>query len=446
MPGKIFLSVVLALFFNLSLASTIAIIDSGVDMKHRAIAPFAWVNQEEIPDNNRDDDKNGYEDDIHGWNFAENNHEVIDYKYLGTFSPDTYRFFDVQYKAMIGQATEEELAWIREKVKDQDFIRELSTFGNFIHGTHVSGIAIRDLQDSKILAIKLLPTEVSLPKYNDKNATKDFRMTLVKSALKELAAQQMNLMEEISIYIDGHGAKVANGSFGTGYAQAKKISAIVFKGIFWRDATEEELHEISIHFLNSLISEGQRMLGGASGTLFVFAAGNDGTNNDEYPTSPANLGGTNSISVAATHKRNSLASFSNFGVETVDVAAPGLGINSSIPGDEYLVVSGTSQAAPYVANVASKINEINSGLEPAQVKKILMDTVDKKDFLKGKVKSGGIVNSDRALYAANLTRSGTLEQAIGMAIKDVTDIPVEKGINTIPEFVFTLPLQSGFAF
>ena len=188
------------------------------------------------------------------------------------------------------------------------------------------------------------------------------------------------------------------------------------------------------------------MLGGASGTLFVFAAGNDGTNNDEYPTSPANLGGTNSISVAATHKRNSLASFSNFGVETVDVAAPGLGINSSIPGDEYLVVSGTSQAAPYVANVASKINEINSGLEPAQVKKILVDTVDKKDFLKGKVKSGGIVNSDRALYAANLTRSGTLEQAIGMAIKDVTDIPVEKGINTIPEFVFTLPLQSGFAF
>ena len=75
-------------------------------------------------------------------------------------------------------------------------------------------------------------------------------------------------------------------------------------------------------------------------TLFVFAAGNDGTNNDKYPTSPANIDSPNSISVAATLDRSKLASFSNYGKKTVDVAAPGVSILSAAPGDNYIKVSG----------------------------------------------------------------------------------------------------------
>ena len=53
-----------------------------------ALIPYAWVNPVDIADNNRDEDGNGYQDDVHGWNFAEGNNEVIDYSYLGLLNDD----------------------------------------------------------------------------------------------------------------------------------------------------------------------------------------------------------------------------------------------------------------------------------------------------------------------------------------------------------------------
>ena len=63
-------------------ASILAIIDSGTDIQHNDISSQVWKNPIEIPDNNRDEDKNGYQDDVYGWNFAESNNQVIDYSYL----------------------------------------------------------------------------------------------------------------------------------------------------------------------------------------------------------------------------------------------------------------------------------------------------------------------------------------------------------------------------
>ena len=60
-------------------AATLAIIDSGTDMKHIEIADFAWTNPNDTPDSGRDEDRNGYPDDTFGWNFAEGNNQVIDY-------------------------------------------------------------------------------------------------------------------------------------------------------------------------------------------------------------------------------------------------------------------------------------------------------------------------------------------------------------------------------
>jgi subtilisin family serine protease len=428
-------------------AATLAVIDSGTDMKHKEIAPYAWMNPVEIPGNNRDEDRNGYQDDIFGWNFAEKNNMVIDYSYLGTLNDDIRRLFDIQAKMFYGTVTEEEMAWIRTMVKNEAFMKRLSIYGNFMHGTHVGAIAIEDAMDSKMLAVKLIPTEVKLPG-QESSYEKGLGKFLVKKALGVLAKQQMVTMSEIGYYVDGHNVDVANGSFGTGYAQAEMIITMLYKTILRKEPSKEDLTELAHHFLSTMLEEGKKFVATAPKTLFVFAAGNDGSNNDLYPTSPTNIKADNVISVGATLERNSIASFSNFGAKTVDVAAPGVAIESASPGDNYIKVSGTSQAAPYVANIALKIKEINKELSPKALKKIIMNTVDKKAYLAGKVKTEGIVNTTRALRAAFYSTSRDLETSIKMANEEVADIKSEKGLGpvykTALEPAFIMPLPSPF--
>src|SRR4051812_13996805 len=86
-------------------AAKIAVIDSGLDYKHEMIVPNLWTNPNETFDR-RDEDGNGYQDDVHGWNFAEQNSQIIDYKYLGTFSPDCTKLFEVQGRILLKQASE----------------------------------------------------------------------------------------------------------------------------------------------------------------------------------------------------------------------------------------------------------------------------------------------------------------------------------------------------
>lgn len=412
------------IFSTKLLASTVAVIDSGVDYKHKVLAPQMWINPAEVADNNRDEDRNGYQDDVFGWNFAESNNQIIDYKYVGTFSEDPYKVFAIQARMFLGTATEEDRVWLTEKKKDPNFMKELQKFGNFVHGTHVAGISAKNNPEAKILGVKLIPTEVKLPGRSSFNKDDSGRMQLLKTILSKLATQQMVLLAEIGAYVHTHKSDVANCSFGTGYAQAKMIVGALYKIAFGKEGTDEELKDPTLHFMSALVTEGQKFVGAAPQTLFVIAAGNDGANNDEYPTSPANVKADNTITVAASFDRAKLASFSNYG-KMVDVAAPGVIINSAIPGvngDEMLKVSGTSQASPYVANVASLIKDANKSLSPAQMKEILMGTVDKKDFLIGKVKSDGIVNPDRALYAAKLTLSMSVNEAIAVSIANVADI------------------------
>ena len=78
-------------------ASVVAIVDSGTDYKHVALQENIWVNSKEIADNDRDEDRNGYQDDIYGWNFAESNNQVIDYSYLGLLNDNVRKFFQIQF-------------------------------------------------------------------------------------------------------------------------------------------------------------------------------------------------------------------------------------------------------------------------------------------------------------------------------------------------------------
>jgi cell wall-associated protease len=438
-------TLLLLLLSSASMAATVAIIDSGTDMKHPDIAPYAWTNPNEIPGNNRDEDSNGYQDDIFGWNFAEGNNQVIDYSYLGTLTEDIRRFFDIQTLIFLGTATDEDMAWIRAKVQEEEFIKQITIYGNFMHGTHVGGIAIKDSPNAKLMAVKLIPTEVKLP-FSIKPQKGRLGMTLLKRTLSTLAQQQMVQMTEIATYVGDHKADIANGSFGTGFNQAKVIVGTL--GRIVRNITEEQIEEATKHFLDELIREGKKMADAAPDTLFVFAAGNDGSNNDIYPTSPTNIRADNVVSVAATLDRKTIANFSNYGEKMVDVAAPGVSIRSTAPGGNYISVSGTSQAAPFVANVASIIKDANPSLKPKEVKEILMKTVDLKDFLKGKVVSNGIVNENRALRAAQLSTTSTVAQAIARSQNEITDITTGtkslSGSNVIDGKGFVLPLPNSF--
>jgi subtilisin family serine protease len=135
--------------------------------------------------------------------------------------------------------------------------------------------------------------------------------------------------------------------------------------------------------------------------LFVAAAGNNyQNNNDIIPVYPSCYDVENVISVAATDHNDDLAVFSNIGLKTVDLGAPGKDILSSIPNNKYACLSGTSMATPHVSGAAALLKGYNPELSNVQIKKLLMDNVDPIDALSGKTVTGGRLNLVKSLMAS----------------------------------------------
>ncbi len=143
-------------------AVTIAVVDSGTDLNHPMLVNNQWTNLKD-EDDAVDNDDNGYIDDTHGWNFAEQNEQLFDKRFLGTFSADVYKFFEVQARILRGTATPEDVAWMKAKRGDAAFIESLQTFGNFAHGSHVAGVAARDSSKAQIMPLKLIATKRPKP-------------------------------------------------------------------------------------------------------------------------------------------------------------------------------------------------------------------------------------------------------------------------------------------
>ncbi|MEQ1922868.1 MAG: S8 family serine peptidase [Pyrinomonadaceae bacterium] len=136
---------------------------------------------------------------------------------------------------------------------------------------------------------------------------------------------------------------------------------------------------------------------GEAGILFVAAAGNDGSNNDSRPHYPSNYDLPNVISVAALDRNDKLAGFSNFGVKTVHIAAPGKDILSTWLGGAYREASGTSMATPYVSGVAALIIAAEPKISMEKLRERLLSTADKIDTLDGKVATGGRICAANAI-------------------------------------------------
>ncbi len=281
----------------------VAVIDEGVNVNHPDLKDNIWHNPGETPGNNKDDDNNGYVDDVNGWDFANDDASVYD--------PDP----------ITGQGDE--------------------------HGTHVAGTIAAQGNNSTGVSGVNWDARIMPLKFLGKNG-----------------GTTLDAVEAINYAVD-KGVKISNNSWGGGgYSQA------LYDAIKRADS---------------------------AGHLFVAAAGNAGANNDTTSSYPANYDLPNVISVAATNNKDNLASFSNFGAKNVDLAAPGVDIVSTYPENNYGYMSGTSMAAPHVTGVAALIKSQNTSLDDAQMRSRILESVDKKDNLQGKVATGGRLNAASAL-------------------------------------------------
>ncbi len=141
---------------------------------------------------------------------------------------------------------------------------------------------------------------------------------------------------------------------------------------------------------------------GRSGVLNVFAAGNQLTvdqeeNNDVLPTYPGSYNSPSILAVAASDQNDNRASFSHYGLTTVDVAAPGVAIMSTVLNGGYGSKSGTSMSTPHTAGAAALLAAAHPQLSAASIKATLMNSVDILPQWAGLTMTGGRINVARAI-------------------------------------------------
>jgi subtilisin family serine protease len=170
-----------------------------------------------------------------------------------------------------------------------------------------------------------------------------------------------------------------------------------------------------------------------AGIIFVAAAGNGGDdgigdNNDLAPFYPASFNLPNIISVAATDQDDRRVPFSNFGLNSVHVAAPGEYILSTVPNNMVSDFSdkeffqGTSMAAPHVAGLAGLLFSFYDGIHntlfnSAQVRQTILNYVDKKPTLVGWIQTGGRINAFRSISSLLAPTNLRVRSASSSAIR-----------------------------
>ena len=260
---------------------TVAVIDSGVDITHPDLRNNLWFNSREIANDRIDNDRNGYVDDVYGWNFGvgQNNNNVM---------PGTNDS---------GQG----------------------------HGTHVAGTIA--------------------------SANNGFRMTGVAPNARIMALRLGNVsggrftnagsLAQAVRYAVDNGARVINMSLG------------------WTDSPE----------LGSALAYAS-----SKNVITVSAAGNE---RSASPRTPARYATQYGLSVGAVDRNRSLASFSNragSNSQMRHVVAPGVGVYSTLPYDQYGEQNGTSMASPHVAGVVALMLSANPNLTHTQVRQIITES------------------------------------------------------------------------
>jgi hypothetical protein len=279
-----------------------AVIDSGVDYNHPDLVDNIWSNPLETV-NGLDDDGNGYIDDIHGWDFVNEDNSPLD---------------------------------------------------DFGHGTHVAG-------------------------------------TIAATGNNGIGVAGVNWQGRVMAlkFLD---------RFGSGYT-SDAAEALHYTAALRRSGINVLLTS------NSWGGEGEDALSDAirdqcdAGILFISAAGNSGWNNDAYPYYPACYPWSNIVAVAATDRHDARASFSQYGRTTVDLAAPGVDILSTVPDEGYELKSGTSMATPHVAGVAALLWSTWPDATWQDIREAILKSTDPLPAMSGMTVTGGRLNAHKALLA-----------------------------------------------
>lgn len=413
---------------SISFGATIAIIDTGFDLDHEYLKPKILKKE--------NDEKTI---DFNGWDFFDNSHlkkPVIQDK---SSLDEILRFRDLRAKGHKQGLNQEEFEWFKNKSADKAFMEKVRLFKKHSHGTFVAGIALREGENINILPIRGLNIPNPVVMVEDKSyegilppkgkTSEDKFQDEINQSIERVSKK----FSKICRFIAQNKIEIVNASYGITYKSIVTKFRERYKEMAGVEIDESKLKMMVDDYFSKLYSRSEKVMKRHSNVLFVFSAGNSGIDNDLFHHYPSRIKVDNAITVAAMNG-DFLATFSNFGNQNVDIGAPGVAILSLVPKvysedgtDLYSPSSGTSMAAPYVSNLAAQIKNTNTALTPSQIRKIILETGEVKDHLKDKLASGSIVDNQKALRAALLSKDFKIDQAINLGITGV--VPVEDKIS-----------------
>ena len=408
----------------------VAVIDSGIDIDHEDLREVIWTNPKEIPNNGKDDDHNGYVDDIHGWNFLGDGYdEQLEYvRLLASGDTSNPRYAEAQeeyekelkkytmYKMQTDQIyqavtvadeavskylnkkdyTKEDLDGI--ETDDEALTKQVGMLKYMLgYGFESIADAIADIQkDQNQINDRL-----------DYNLNKDFKGRKTNDNIDDLAdggygnnnVKPIEQGEDHGTHVTGIIAAERHNGIGVD-GVANNVKIMVLRTVPNGDEYDKDV-ALAIRYAADNGAKVVNMSFGKSysphsdwvrdaiayaakkDVLLVHAAGNDHLDLDidfNYPNDQVDNGpevADNVLTVGALNPQydsKMVARYSNYGKINVDVFAPGSDIYSTTPNNHYESFNGTSMAAPAVSGVAAMIRSRYPKLTASQVKHVIMDS------------------------------------------------------------------------
>jgi subtilisin family serine protease len=294
---------------------------------------------------------------------------------LPTMKARTKGFSDLQSNVDSPEASEvKQLLSTLPPEQYKPTVEELSLAGNYMHGTHVAGIALAGNPYARLLVGRM-----------------EFGNTLIPDpcpSLEQTRKDAKSYAETVE-FLKRNKARVVNMSWGGSVNAIEGDLELCGIG-----KTQEERKKLAREYFEIGKQALEKAFAGAPEILFITAAGNSNQDASFAEDAPADIVLPNLLTVGAVDRAGDEASFTSYG-PTVKVHANGYQVESYLPGGDRVAFSGTSMASPQVANLAGKILAVNPALTPPQVIEIIVATAEKS--------SDGrrtLINPKKALEAA----------------------------------------------